>query len=84
MNDYDNPLDDWMTDFYYFACRDKIFNRQHIVIFFLIFPRKHFDISLETICMKCQILFCWKNNKKNIITLSSAVLAQRLVMVICL
>ena len=44
-----------------------------------------FDIScklslMETICMKCQILFSEKN-KKNIINLSSAELAKRVVMV---
>ena len=44
-----------------------------------------FDIScklppLETICMKYQILFSGKD-KKNIVSLSSAELAQRVVMV---
>ena len=44
-----------------------------------------FDIScklpsVETICMKYQILFS-RNNKKNIISLSSAQLAQRVVTV---
>ena len=33
---------------------------------------------METICMKCQILFSGKN-KKNIINLSSVELAQRVV-----
>ena len=32
---------------------DKIFSRQQFEILFLFFP----DCSLETICMKCQILF---------------------------
>ena len=36
--------------------------------------------AMETICMKCQILFSGKN-KKNITNLSSAELAQRVVMV---
>ena len=36
--------------------------------------------TLETICMKCQILFSGKN-KKNIINLSSAENAQRVVKV---
>ena len=34
---------------------------------------------METICMKCQILFSGKN-KKNIITMSSAEIAQTVVM----
>ena len=33
---------------------------------------------METICMKCQILF-FRENKKNIINLSSAELANRMV-----
>ena len=36
--------------------------------------------TVETICMKCQILFSGKN-KKNIINLSSAEFAQRMVKV---
>ena len=57
----------------------EIFSSQHFEIFFLIFPEKQgFDIlckfsTLETICMKCQILFSGKN-KKNI-NVPSAVLA---------
>ena len=51
----------------------KIFSRRYFEIFFLIFPK-------ETICMKCQILFSGKN-KKNIINLSSAENAQRVVKV---
>ena len=35
---------------------------------------------METICMKCQILFSWRN-KKNIMNLSSAENAQRVVKV---
>ena len=59
----------------------KNFGKQHFELFFLIFPRKKdFDSScklspVETIYMKCQILFSGKN-KKNI-NLSSAELAQR-------
>ena len=45
------------------------------------FQKTCFDIScklsaLETICMKCQNLFCGKS-KKNIISLSSAEFVQR-------
>ena len=64
----------------------KIFSRQHFEIFFSYFFQKTgFDISCklspeETICMKCQILFTGKN-KKNIINLSSAENAQRVVKV---
>ena len=36
--------------------------------------------SMATICMKCQILFSWKN-KKNITNLSSAELAKGVVMI---
>ena len=61
----------------------KIFSRQHYHIqkyFSYFYQKTGFDIScklspLETICMKCQILFAWKN----IINLSSAELAQRVV-----
>ena len=47
------------------------------------FPQKTgFDIScklstLETICMKCQILF-WEENKEKVISLSSAELKREL------
>ena len=49
------------------------------------FQKTGFDIScklssMETSCMKCQILFSEKN-KKNITNLSSADLAQRVVKV---
>ena len=49
---------------------DWFSRRQIYGIFFLFFPEKGFDIlykltPLETICMKCQILFSGKN-KKNI------------------
>ena len=47
----------------------KIFSRQHFEIFFFSY-----------FCMKCQILFSGKN-KKNIINLSSAENAQRVVKV---
>ena len=64
----------------------KIFSRQHFEIFFSYFSQKTgYDISCklspkETVCMKCQILFSGKN-KKNIINLSSAKNAQRVVKV---
>ena len=66
----------------------KIFNRRHTI--FLIFPRKqHLTFhancllwTLETICKKCQMLFSWKN-KKNIINMSSAELAQ-IVVYVCI
>ena len=48
------------------------------------FSRRHFEMFyffiMGTICIKCQILFSWKN-KKNIINLSSAEFAQRWVKV---
>ena len=50
------------------------FSRQQIGDIFSYFSQKtEFEISckLETICMKCQILFS-KKNKKNIINLASA------------
>ena len=67
----------------------EIFSRQHFEVFFLFFPRFWFfmqiisDIScklspLETIFMKCLILFSGKN-KKNITNLSSIELTQRVV-----
>ena len=55
-----------------------VFSRRHTEIFFLFFPEN--NKSLETICMKCQILFSGKN-KKNIVNLSSAEIAQRAVKV---
>ena len=61
-------------------------SRQHIEIFFSYFFQKTgFDISrklsqMETICIKCQILFSGKN-KKNIIDLLSAGFAQKVVKV---
>ena len=61
----------------------KIFSRRDIEMFFLFFffSKKGFDISyklnpLDTIYLKCQILFPEKN-MKNIINLSSAEYAQR-------
>ena len=58
----------------------NIFSRRHFEIFFLFFSENrlwHFmQIVQETICMKCQSLFSGKN-KKNIIRLSSAEIAQR-------
>ena len=50
----------------------KIFSRRHFDIVFLFFTGNGFDIScklspLETICMKCQILFTGKNKKIEII-----------------
>ena len=56
------------------------------IFFFLFFMQEtEVDIScklspLETICIKCQILFSGKN-KKNVINLLSAELAQRMVKV---
>ena len=63
----------------------KIFSRRHIDWFSYFSQKTGFDIScklsqLETICMKCQILFSGKN-KKNITNLSSAELAKRVVKV---
>ena len=64
---------------------DKIFSRRHIEMFFLnFFEKSGFDIScklspLGIICMKCQNLFSGKIRK--ISCLSSAELAQRVVMV---
>ena len=67
-----------------FSTLGKIFSRQHFEMhfFFLNFPRKQ-DLTfhaIETICMKCPVLFFGKN-KKNIINLSSAEFAQRVVKV---
>ena len=64
------------------STQGKIFSRPHFSYFF---QKTGFDIScklshMETICMKCQSLFSWKN-KKNITILSSAELAQRVVKV---
>ena len=61
---------------------DKIFSRQHTEIFFLFSQKTDTYISykmspLGTICMKWQILF----SGKNVINLSSAELAQRVVKV---
>ena len=47
----------------------KIFSRQCIEIFFLVFLENKIDIScklspMETICMECQILFFEKKKKK--------------------
>ena len=62
----------------------KTYSRKHFEIFFLFFFQKTgFDIScklspVETICMKCQILFSRKikKKKKNVINLSPAEFAQ--------
>ena len=65
-----------------FSTLGKIFSKRHIkVFFFLFFQKTGFDSSfklspLETIWMKCQILFSGKK-KENIINLSSAELAKR-------
>ena len=59
----------------------KIFSRQHIEIFFLIFPRKQ-DLTfhaVETIYMKYLILFSGK--KKKITILLFAELAKRVIKV---
>ena len=60
----------------------KFFSRRHIEIFFLIFPRKQ-ELAFHSNCLhciKCQNLFSWKENRKNI-NLSSTELAQRVVKV---
>ena len=65
----------------------------NILKYFSFFPENWIDNScklspLETICMKCQILFFWeklkkkKKKKKKLINLSSAKLAQRVVKII--
>ena len=62
------------------------FSAKDILKYFSYFSQKTgFDIlcklsPLLTICLKCQILFSWKN-KKNIINLLFAELAQRVVKV---
>ena len=61
----------------------KKFSRRHFEIFFLFFQKIGFGISyklspLETVCLKCQSLFTWKN-KKNVINLLSADFAQGVV-----
>ena len=69
----------------------KISSRQHfeiyihVYIFFYFSQKTGFDIScklspMETICMKCLILFSGKN-QKNITKLSSVEFAQRVVKV---
>ena len=64
----------------------EMLSRQHTAIFFLFFLTKevltfHANCSpMQTICMKCQSLFTWKN-KKNIIFLSAAELAKRVITV---
>ena len=54
----------------------NFFSRQHFEIFFLYFSENRFLI--ETICMKCQILFKGQN-KTNVTNLSTAELAERVV-----
>ena len=65
-----------------------IFSRQHIELLFLclwffLFQQIVFDISdkLETICIKCQACFWESIRKKNIINVSSAKFAKRVVKV---
>ena len=66
----------------------KIFSRPRIEIvffFFFFFQNTGFDIScklssMETICMKCEVLFSGKN-KKNITNVFSSEFAQRVVKV---
>ena len=86
--------DDWnlVLDFIYLYKRNKykqfnfciFFSADNILKHFSYFSQKTgFDISqklslMETICMKCQVLFPAKN-KKNITDLLSAELAQRVV-----
>ena len=54
------------------------FSADGILKYFFVFPRKHDSTFLETICMKCQLLLSGKY-RKNIINLSSAELANRVV-----
>ena len=68
-----------------FSTLDKIFSRQPAGDMLIFSQKTGFDIScklspLETICMKCQIVFSGKI-RKNITNLSSAELAQRVVKV---
>ena len=63
----------------------KIFSRQHFEIFFLIFPRKQ-DLTFHANCLQGDNLHemsdpVYVKNKKNIINLSSAENAQRVVKV---
>ena len=63
----------------------KIFSRQHLKYFSYFSQKTGYDISCklsskETICMKCQILFSGEN-KKNVINLSFAENAQRVIKV---
>ena len=62
----------------------KIFSRRHFDIFFLFFPENriwHF-MQRDSFCIKCKILFFFfLKNKKNIVNLSSAENAQRVVKV---
>ena len=67
--------------FFLLSMQDIIISRQHFDFFSYFSHRKGFHIScklfpMETIGMKCQILFSGKN-KKNVINLSSAEFAQR-------
>ena len=55
-----------------FSMQNKISSRRHIEIVFLFSQKTGFDVScklspVETICMKCQILFYLKNKKKKIL-----------------
>ena len=69
-----------------FSTHGKMFSADDLLKYFSYFSQKTgFDIScklslIETICMKYQILF-YGENKKNIINLSSAELAQRVIKV---
>ena len=58
----------------------KIFSKQHFKLFFLFFPWKKVLTFHANCRMKDQSLFSGKN-KKNIVNLSSAELAQRVVKV---
>ena len=70
-----------------FRMLSEVFSRRHTEIVFSYFSQKTgFDMSfklslLETICMKCQIMFSGKNKKKNTNFLFFAELAQRMVKV---
>ena len=68
-----------------FSTLGKIFSRWYFSYFSYFSQKTGFDIlcklsPIKTICMKCQILFSGEN-KKTIINLSSAELAQRMVKV---
>ena len=79
---------EWFTKSLTLSTLGKIFSRQHLEIFFLIFPRKQ-DLTFHANCLQGDNLHemsdpVYAKNKKNIINLSSAENAQRVVKVKCL